>query len=322
MERALILEGKIMVYSEDHKDELGEDFITRDDWDVIRELKQHLEPFWQLTIDLQSQATDGTHGAIWEALPAIEYLLRHLKRLKDEAPKPKRRIRECIVNSWSLLQKYYDLTGKNHSIYACATLLNPGLRKRYFIDNWTGEMAGFIPAMEAACWETYKTEYLPLASPKVPESKRIFTFRYSIYGTKATEDDSLRPDEFQKFISATPTTVARSDTHWNPINWWIEESQKGIYDTLYLCALDHLSCPAMATQCERVFSAAKRTLTSERSALGLKILEASECLRWWWRNGVVTGRLAAGPMTPRVQIEAQLVTALLGDAALDEEDVE
>ena len=37
---------------------------------------------------------------------------------------------------------------------------------------------------------------------------------------------------------------------------------------------------------------------------------------------MVTGRLTAGPMTPRVQIEAQIVTALLGDAALDEEDVE
>ena len=78
----------------------------------------------------------------------------------------------------------------------------------------------------------------------------------------------------------------------------------------------------MATQCERVFSAARRTLTPERNALGLKVLEACECLRWWWRNRVVTGRLIAGLMMLRVQIEAQFVTALLGDAALDEEDVE
>ena len=39
MERALALEAKIRVYSEDHKDDLGEDFITLGDWDVIRELK-------------------------------------------------------------------------------------------------------------------------------------------------------------------------------------------------------------------------------------------------------------------------------------------
>jgi hypothetical protein len=173
----------------------------------------------------------------------------------------------------------------------------------------------------ATCWDTYKTEYLSLASPKVPEPKKNFTFRYSIYGTKATdeEDDSLGPDEFQRFISATPTTVAKNDTHWNPIHWWIDESNKGNYDTLHFYALDHLSCPAMATQCERVFSAARRTLTPERNALGPQIIEACECLRWWWRNGVVTGRASTCPMTPRVEIEAQITTALIGDGALGEE---
>jgi hypothetical protein len=64
-----------------------------------------------------------------------------------------------------------------------------------------------------------KTEYPPLVDPKVPEPKE-FTFQYSIYGTKATdEDDSLGPDELQKFIHTPPTTVAKNDTHWNPINW-------------------------------------------------------------------------------------------------------
>jgi hypothetical protein len=54
----------------------------------------------------------------------------------------------------------------------------------------------------------------------------------------------------------------------------------------------------------------------------LKILEACECLQWWWRNGVVTGTVTACSTTTRVQIEAQLVTALLGDAGAVEEDVD
>jgi hypothetical protein len=86
--------------------------------------------------------------------------------------------------------------------------------------------------------------------------------------------------------------------------------------------LDYLSYLAMATQCGRVFSAARRTLTPERNALGLKVLEACECLRWWWRNGVMTGT-ATGCLAPsRAQIEAQLISALLGDAALVEDNVE
>ena len=103
------------------------------------------------------------------------------------------------------------------------------------------------------------------------------------------------------------------------INWWINESQRDNYDTLHLYALDHLSCPAMVTQCERVLA---RTQTPERNALGLKILEACECLRWWWRNRVVTGTVTAHPLIPRVQIEAQLVSALIGDAGAVEEDVD
>jgi hAT family C-terminal dimerisation region len=90
----------------------------------------------------------------------------------------------------------------------------------------------------------------------------------------------------------------------------------------YLYVLDHLSRPAMATQCERVFSAAKRTLTPERNALGLNILKAYECLRWWWRNGVVMGIVITCPTATRVHTEAQLVTALLGDAGAVEEDID
>jgi hypothetical protein len=69
---------------------------------------------------------------------------------------------------------------------------------------------------------------------------------------------------------------------------------------------------AMATQCEQVFSAVRRTLTPGRDALGLKVLEACECLRWCWRSGVVSGKAAVVPMTPRAHIEAHIVTNLLG----------
>jgi len=48
----------------------------------------------------------------------------------------------------------------------------------------------------------------------------------------------------------------------------IDESNNGNYDSLYLCTRDQLSCSVMATKCERVFSAAKRILPSERNALG------------------------------------------------------
>jgi hypothetical protein len=61
----------------------------------------------------------------------------------------------------------------------------------------------------------------------------------------------------------------------------------------------------------------------------LKILETYEYLRWWWwrrrrrrRTGLVTGAVTECPMSPRAQVEAQLIIALLGDAALVEDGVE
>src|SRR5205085_3026684 len=126
--------------------------------------------------------------------------------------------------------------------------------------------------------------------------------------------DPLGPDEFQRFISATPNDDCEERHPLEPNQLVDRGSQKGNYDTLHLYAVDHLSCPAMATQCERVFSAARRTLTPERNALGLKVLEACECLRWRWRNGVVSGMPTVCPMTPRAVVEAQFVTALVGDS--------
>jgi hypothetical protein len=73
----------------------------------------------------------------------------------------------------------------------------------------------------------------------VKAGKRKFTFRYGIYSTKATyENDLLPADEFQRFIYNTPTTVKRNDIYWNPISWWIDKSNKGNYDSLFLYALD------------------------------------------------------------------------------------
>jgi hypothetical protein len=96
MERSLIVESKIRAFSDDFKLDLGLDFMTSSDWDVIRELKQNLEPFWELTIELQSQAVAGNHGAIWEALPAIETSSssRRPKRVGPEAKKTNSRMRD------------------------------------------------------------------------------------------------------------------------------------------------------------------------------------------------------------------------------------
>ena len=38
---------------------------------------------------------------------------------------------------------------------------------------------------------------------------------------------------------------------------------------------------------ERVFSSSKKLITPERNALGDDLIEALECLKAWWDNGLV-----------------------------------
>jgi hAT family C-terminal dimerisation region len=44
----------------------------------------------------------------------------------------------------------------------------------------------------------------------------------------------------------------------------------------------------MATECERTFSGAKKLITPERNALGDATVEANECLKAWWDQGLIT----------------------------------
>jgi hypothetical protein len=65
----------------------------------------------------------------------------------------------------------------------------------------------------------------------------------------------------------------------------------------------------MSTDCERVFSAAKKTITSRRNALSDKVIKACEFLKAWWRNKVISG--ATEPKTSGPKRKA---------AAMEEDD--
>jgi hypothetical protein len=43
----------------------------------------------------------------------------------------------------------------------------------------------------------------------------------------------------------------------------------------------------MLTECERVFSSAKKLLIPERNKLTEDIIEACECLKAWWKKELI-----------------------------------
>jgi hypothetical protein len=52
-------------------------------------------------------------------------------------------------------------------------------------------------------------------------------------------------------------------------------------------ALDYLTIPATSAEPERVFSAAKITLSQRRCALDDDVINALECLKSWQRDGLI-----------------------------------
>jgi hypothetical protein len=51
-----------------------EDILDTHDWEELRHFKVLLEPFYLATKRVERYASGGTHGAIWEVLPAFELL--------------------------------------------------------------------------------------------------------------------------------------------------------------------------------------------------------------------------------------------------------
>jgi hypothetical protein len=87
-------------------------------------------------------------------------------------------------------------------------------------------------------------------------------------------------------MTELPPKEISSPHAFNPIEWW--DSNQSAHGTLCLWAFDTLSLPAMATECERTFSSAKKLIPPERNALSDTTIEASDCLKAWCDQGLIT----------------------------------
>jgi hAT family C-terminal dimerisation region len=186
-----------------------------------------------------------------------------------------------VNNYWATLDKYYNLTDHNHSVYAAATLLHPGMRMRHFYRNWTGHTSSWISVMEANCRDTWRTEFLPLVPSRQQSPDSEDTFLHDLMGLPIIDKDK---DEFELYTHHDPTFISNPKT-FNPIAWWNDSRQT--FPSLHLYAFDTLAIPAMSAECERVFSSTKKLITPERNRLAEDIIEASECLKNWWDRGLI-----------------------------------
>ena len=85
---------------------------------------------------------EASHGALWEQLLILEYILEHFESLQKEAKAGKfnqhRGIQESITLAWNKTVDYYNKTDQSIA-WVAAMVLHPRWKWAYFEKNWTGQ---------------------------------------------------------------------------------------------------------------------------------------------------------------------------------------
>ncbi|TKA71177.1 hypothetical protein B0A49_11904 [Cryomyces minteri] len=109
IERALKLKDAITLYQQATPDLEVEDVLLPTDWAELVEFKELLVPLAYISTRMQGNATTGSHGALWEWLTSMDYLLGKLEQVKERLSLlPDSHSRTCVNLARMKLNKYYE----------------------------------------------------------------------------------------------------------------------------------------------------------------------------------------------------------------------
>jgi hypothetical protein len=197
-----------------------------------------------------------------------------------------------LRNAWFKLNKYYKRLEES-PLFAAAVILHPGYGINWLSKHWvTPEGAGWIITAREELEEYHRRWYAPEPNPPrpaTPEPQRR---------QAPPSDPAQEPPLFKRWLNHSKTNLASTATSeleryyllgqqetTDVIGWWLGRQQQ--FPTLYRLALDIWAIPAMAAACERTFSLAKLTLTSQRHAMTTETLEELQCIKNWSEDGAI-----------------------------------
>jgi hAT family C-terminal dimerisation region len=223
-----------------------------------------------------------------EYLPSSQQ--RRLASLQDDS---QAYLRVSITNAWKKLNEYYIKLGES-PLFAAAIILHPGLSLRWLEERWSDkeQLTWLYDAKQGLlgfweCWYQHnynqEEDQQPRAQQQGPvviqhrrEDNKYQQWLHSI--TTKLSDNGSELDQYYRLN--LPQQVN------NPIQWWL--SQQSSFPTLSKLALDLLAVPAMAADCEREFSLAKLTISSQRHSLQPDTIEKIQCLKNWLHRGAIS----------------------------------
>ncbi|KAJ0128078.1 Uncharacterized protein HZ326_28824 [Fusarium oxysporum f. sp. albedinis] len=185
-------------------------------------------------------------------------------------------IRASINNGWKKLNEYHDKLGES-PLFAAAIILHPSFGISWLEATWVSEeqlawvrdakvgikdyFTRWYDANQGLCEETIKYD----AAPRTMGQEDDQYTQWINSKTKKAFATSGSVGELERYLRLEP-----QDTQ-DAIQWW--RDHRASFPSLSSFALDVFAIPAMASDCERQFSLAKLTLTSQRFSMGSDTLE-------------------------------------------------
>ncbi|KAM0713361.1 hypothetical protein Q7P35_000814 [Cladosporium inversicolor] len=316
IKRALQLQKPLQRYYHDWRPmpnevyDLKKDFLDPQDWEELCHFEELLQYFEKATKRVEGNAHTGTHRALWEVIPTMDYLFAKLKKHAKEVEETPKIFTDyyiiCLNHGFAKLSEYYTKIDES-PFYATAVALHPCKRFTYFDEIWsktTGSATNIHNAQQST-WRLFD-DYLRRAIAEresSPEQDTLFV------QDEDNEDDEDWTHAFGEHVTdterQTSTLQRRQESELNrfiddeldiyytevlqgklltksyanqPLRWWRERGES-LYLTLATMAYDLFAMPGMSSECERAFSAAKRLITDDRYCLKSDIIEADQCLK-------------------------------------------
>ncbi|KAG6978101.1 hypothetical protein FocnCong_v021532 [Fusarium oxysporum f. sp. conglutinans] len=173
-------------------------------------------------------------------------------------------------------------------LFTASVVLNPDLGLRWLETNWTSQNSYNGFEMQRTAIKVYFERWYSKNDDNASESVFI------------TPSLTPRPEQsrFEQWIKSRQPKLLATGSELeryyrlepeqvdDPIRWWIDHSNA--FPRLSRFALDILAIPAMSTDCERAFSLAKLTVSSQRHSLLGSSIESIQLLKNWVRGGCIT----------------------------------
>ena len=185
----------------------------------------------------------------------------------------------CLKTGWEKLDKYYCLSDLTQ-VYVAIIVLHSKLKFNYLDKRWPKKWAKEAQKKVKDFWNTqYKLTVISL--PQQPSEETSDESPNEFLAWFNADRPSLEDTDELECYLAQPTLPKISNS---AREWWLESAQCHMFPNLSRMAIDLLSIPAMSAEPERLFSGAKLTITDQRGSLQAQSIEATECLKSWYKS--------------------------------------